>query len=300
MAAWAVSALRLAHPEADITWAVDASCVPVIDQETLVQNLQIVHRSKWKKARWSPLTWKEQLDSYLKLKTRDFDLGVDFHGHSKTALALKIAHPKKRIATFGTDYMSKRLNPVAPQNPDIHIVEQHLAALNLLAEPGLQYELPELPIMPKTVEFEGSPNGEYITIMTGASNALKSLSPESLQELGQLLLAKGEQVAFVGGPNDPVIELTGCHHFVGKLNLSESASLIAKSKLHIAADTGTGHIASAYGVPTVTIFGLKGHEPHVYRPYGPLSHVICDFDYPRQNSGRHIYEFLLENELIQK
>ena len=42
---------------------------------------------------------------------------------------------------------------------------------------------------------------------------------------------------------------------VGKTSLLESIDWIRRSSVHIAGDTGTGHIAAAVGTPLVTIWG---------------------------------------------
>ena len=42
-------------------------------------------------------------------------------------------------------------------------------------------------------------------------------------------------------------------------------SAVAHSMVHLAADTGTGHMAAAYGVPVVSVFGYT--DMIEYRPY---------------------------------
>jgi ADP-heptose:LPS heptosyltransferase len=42
--------------------------------------------------------------------------------------------------------------------------------------------------------------------------------------------------------------------------------------LHLAADTGTGHIAAAYGVPFVSVFGPT--DPKLFRPYSDEGVVL--------------------------
>jgi len=59
---------------------------------------------------------------------------------------------------------------------------------------------------------------------------------------------------------------------VGKLGLRETMSVIASSSLTLAADTGAGHLAAAYGVPVVSIFGPT--DPDEFRPYTDRSVVL--------------------------
>jgi hypothetical protein len=57
----------------------------------------------------------------------------------------------------------------------------------------------------------------------------------------------------------------------GRLNLGEFAAVVAAADLLISADTGAAHLASAYGIPSVVIFGPAppsewgppAHGPHV-------------------------------------
>ena len=48
--------------------------------------------------------------------------------------------------------------------------------------------------------------------------------------------------------------------------------MVASSELHMAGDTGTGHMAAAYGVPVVSIFGHM--DPRNYRPYTKNGRVL--------------------------
>ncbi len=296
MAAWAVSALRDAHPNSHIVWGVEPGCSPVIDREKLVQRISLFHRSRWKSSRWTARTWKEQILAYGRLRNQRFDLGFDFHGHSKTALALRLANPKQRIATFATDSFSRFLNPVATGNSGIHIIEQHLNAINQLAQGSNTYNCPIKPFMPITSKaVQRNSSSEVVSIMTGVSSVAKSLNPLALAELAEKLIKAGHNVSFVGGPKDPIIEVQGAQNFVGTLSLGHTMDVISSSSLHISADTGTGHIASAYGIPTVTVFGKNGHNPEIYRPYGPLAHVVCSHDSPDMASGHELFQYLEDN-----
>jgi ADP-heptose:LPS heptosyltransferase len=58
----------------------------------------------------------------------------------------------------------------------------------------------------------------------------------------------------------------------GRLDLTEFASLVAASALVISADTGAAHLASAYGRPSVVLFGPAPPEEWGPPPEGP--HVV--------------------------
>lgn len=103
----------------------------------------------------------------------------------------------------------------------------------------------------------------FISIQTGAGSAHKSYPADLWQEAASLLEARGIPVAAIGGQRDPDLECT-CS-LAGKLSLSQSLSVVAQSAVHLAADTGTGHAAAAYGVPLVSVFGPE--NPKKCRPY---------------------------------
>jgi ADP-heptose:LPS heptosyltransferase len=79
------------------------------------------------------------------------------------------------------------------------------------------------------------------------------------------LKAAGFQAAFLGGPGDPEPEVPEAVNWVGRLSLERSMAAVAESALHLCGDTGTGHIAAAYGVPVLSVFGNM--DPARYRPY---------------------------------
>ena len=78
-------------------------------------------------------------------------------------------------------------------------------------------------------------------------------------------MRNGSEVAFLGGPTDVAPKVDGAKDLVGKLTLRQTMAWVAESDLHLVADTGTGHIAAAYGVPTISVFGPT--DPKVFRPY---------------------------------
>jgi len=54
--------------------------------------------------------------------------------------------------------------------------------------------------------------------------------------------------------------------YAGKTNLLETAALLKNSKLFVGNDSGLGHLASAVGISSFTVFGVG--EPNRYRPWG--------------------------------
>jgi ADP-heptose:LPS heptosyltransferase len=259
MAAWAATAYREKYPEGFLCWAVESRCASIIERSRLCNLVHEFPREQWKKKRWSPAVWREQILAYTELRKLHFDAGLDLQGHSKTALCLRIANPRRRIQARATDAMARRLNPMPTGQPEgMHAIEWNHHALEQLGE----FELPERPIMPAA--HARSPG--LVTISVSAGQTDKTYPADGWKQVAGGLLSKGLEVRFLGGPGDPQIRCAGAIDLVGKLSLSDSMNEVARSGLHLCADTGTGHMAAAYGTPVISVFGPT--DPHVYRPYG--------------------------------
>lgn len=268
MASPVAASIRRKDSAAHIVWAVEPRCSPVIETETLVNRLAMFPRDDWEQRRWSPATWLDQLRTYLGLRKERFDLGIDLQGQSKTALCLALAKPPKRIAVRGHDALSKRLNPIldVPRG-DMHSVEHGLLALTRLGDfsTEAQFVMPRLNDERKAVASMLPSGKRLATISVSAGNAKKTYPLERWEEIARHLMSKGLAVAFLGGPGDPPASVPGTVDLVGKLALAQTMAAVAMSDLHLAADTGTGHMAAAYKVPVVSVFGQT--RPSVFRPY---------------------------------
>lgn len=289
LATWAATALRLQHPDAEIVWAAESRCAPVIDTDRLATSIYEIERRRWKR-RPGPSSLAAELRAYLGIRKYEFDWGFDLQGHSKTALLLRIAKTKRRVAARATDPFAARLNPVLLGFEQAgHTVVRNL---RVLSESGA-LELPSRPIMPPVTTPEALKDSTRLaTIMTGAGHPSKLVPVEHWISVARGLLKEGWQVAFVGGPDDPRILLSNTLDLVGKLSLRETMGAIQASKLHLAGDTGTGHLAAAYGIPLISIFGPT--DPAVFRPYAETTHVLQHGSSPADTSPHVILETIRE------
>ena len=276
MSAWAVTGIRVAYPEAYIAWAVQSQFAGVIDTDCMVDHCHKLPRAKWKTQRWSPATWREQVIAYTRLRRYRFDYGFDFQGHSKTALCLRLADPTQRISSVATDRFARILNPISDdENLPLHEVERSVRLVNSL----LPIEEPDKPYMPA---FEhalpelnlATESGQIVTIQTGTSEERKNYPRDLWSAVVDLLAKPNRTIIALGGPTDPVIEHPEVQNFVAKCDLSSALAAIAASAVHVAADTGTGHAAAAFGVPTVSLFGPT--DPARFAPWSPVNTVLCN------------------------
>lgn len=270
IAAWAVTAIRQRLAEATIDWAVDDHCADVVDQGRLVDRKILFPRRRFKASRWTPRTWRDQLAWYARLRERRYDIGVDLQGHTKTALCLAFAKPKRRAAAFATDAFARKLCPPVGERPKgMHQVDWMMRTISALGD----FEKPAKPIMPATDARQwkqlGSP---LVSIPVGTGHPSKTLPARKWAEIGRMMSDAGWTVAFFSGPEVQFSAPGGTHGFSGKTTLSELCSVVAASDLVIAADTGMGHMAAAYGIPVVSLFGPT--DPESFRPYAQKGKVL--------------------------
>lgn len=262
------AAIREKYPEGFIVWATEPRCAPVIDTDRLVSQISLFPRDDWEARRWSPASWRDQLVQYLSLRKHRFDIGIDLQGQAKTALCLKLAKPKRRLAVKSHDVLSAKLNPVleVPRG-DMHVVEHGMLGLSRLGDfpQEIRFVMPELRKEMSEVAAMLDRDRGLVTITVSAGGPKKVYPLEMWEEVAAALLQKGLQVAFLGGPGDPSSKLSGSLDFVGKLTLAQTMAAVRLSRVHLAADTGTGHIAAAYKVPVVSVFGRT--PPKAFRPY---------------------------------
>lgn len=258
MAVPVASVFRREFPEGQIVWAVDPRCAAVIATQPVVDPLGQSNRlvdeifeipwEQWKKHGAGPLG---RVRHYLKLRGYGFDFGLDLQGHPKTAICLRLSGAKQRVAARAMDGAARVLNPVIPKTRE-HLAAGNLRALRCFGD----FAQDESHIMPVTPP---APQPADVTITVSTGHPRKNYTRWG--EVAQLLLNQGHSVAFLGGPGDSGPPVRGATDLVGKLPLVETMAMVRASKVHLAGDTGTGHIAGAYDVPVISIFGFtKSYE----------------------------------------
>ncbi len=262
MAVPAASMFKRAYPDGNLVWAVDPRCEAVI-QDNLAARFSIPWEV-WKRDKVSSLA---RMRHYLSLRKYKFDVGVDLQGHSKTAICLRLSGARRRMTVAPLDPLAKILNPTAKVDHLLHTVERNIEVLRLL---GVDHP-DRSPLMPDVPPPRDLP-ADLVSIAVSTGHPKKNLPLDVWGEIARALLAQGHPVAFVGGPTDAAPLVPGALDYCAKMNLRETMGVLRASRLHIAGDTGSGHICAAYGVPVISVFGPT--KAQQFRPYGPKTVVL--------------------------
>lgn len=263
----AITALRQTIPEAEITWAIGETAAPVIAGQGLIDRIVIADRAAWKAKRLSVRSVSEQMRVFRSLRQYKFDYGFDFQGHFKTALCLASSGAKSRYASRSTDRISGILNDVVSVGAgEVHEI---VSARNLLEAALGPLQTTTLPCMPR---IESTRQLDRVVIQVGTGHPNKTVPFSTWDQVASKLCESGQKVTMIGGAEYTVPDQPYYENLVGKLTLSETMEMVASSGLHLSGDTGTAHIAAAYGVPCVTVFGFMSSVK--YRPIGSSVRVI--------------------------
>jgi ADP-heptose:LPS heptosyltransferase len=102
-----------------------------------------------------------------------------------------------------------------------------------------------------------------IVIHPGAAWGSRRWPVDRYAALARRLHARGAQVVVTGGAGEAAAAaavvgaagLPGQALLAGRTTMPELAGLVAHARLVVSADTGVAHLATAYGTPSVVLFG---------------------------------------------
>jgi ADP-heptose:LPS heptosyltransferase len=97
------------------------------------------------------------------------------------------------------------------------------------------------------------------------ASALRALGEEIVITGSEAERARGLQVAALAGLDEESV-------LAGRTTLDELAAIVASASLVVSADTGAAHLASAYAVPSVVIFGPA--PPEEWGPPAGGPHIV--------------------------
>jgi heptosyltransferase III len=119
----------------------------------------------------------------------------------------------------------------------------------------------------------GGPGGppHCAVIHPTATAAAKTWPALRFVEVARRLEAGGTPVVFIGGAGDDLSPFAPFPTRSGA-PLGEIKSLLAKGALFVGNDSGPAHMAAAFGVPSVVLFGAS--DPAIWGPWRTASEVL--------------------------
>ena len=279
----ALTDLKGARPDVEVDWLVEEAYAPLVRRHPGVAQ---VHEVALRRLRWPPTRWpalaRHGRELRSTLRARRYDLVLDVQGLVKSALLSRLAG----APVVGFDAESCR-EPSAARlyqrhlrlGGHPHIVEQ---MRRFFAE-AIGYAVPKgqgSAGLPRPAGRAGVALPErYGLIVHGAAWQTKLWPEERWRNLLHRLAATGRMVVLPWGSVDErqravrlADGIAGASPLSRKLAGEEVAELIAGADFAVGIDTGLMHLAAAYGVPGVTLFGPT--DPDYATPYGPHQRAV--------------------------
>lgn len=199
-----------------------------------------------------PLRWRNAPGSWPGAGP---DVAVNLHGRGPQSHRLLLALDPGRLMAFA--------NPAVPAvagprwRADEHEVSRwcRLARwYGIAADPGdLGLPAPGAP----------NPAPGATVVHPGAAAPARRWPADRFAAVAAALSRDGHRVVVTGGPGEAAVArrvaalagLPAASCLGGQTTVAELAALVAGARLVICGDTGTGHLATAYGTPSVLLFG---------------------------------------------
>lgn len=290
MAASILSGLKAAYPEAQIDWLAEPMVAPLLAGDPRVRRIILWPKRTWRDLRrkWHLRMLGRAVRRFVKdLRTTRYDLVIDLQAQLRTRLFARLARADRRIGFASREpggFLMTRLYSDAPD----------------ASEPGMdedyRFLFQQMGLSPDAVHPELHPSGEdeaealrLLAVHSIAPNRFTVIAPFTtrpqkhwladrwLELIPKLRTITNEPVILLGGPGDrqaatAFANLPGLVSFVGETRLGVSAAIISRATRLIGVDTGLTHLGTAFGIPTVALFGAT--RPYLSCPRAPKTKVL--------------------------
>lgn len=266
----AVTALRQAHPEWTIGWAIEPQwrglfcanrCEPRTETMPLVDQIHIVPAKRWAKAPLSPSTWSDMRRVRKELRAMQYDVVVEMQGAVRAAMVARWARAGRIVGEAQPREMPARwfFDQKVPTR-GVHVIEQSLEVANAVFGEDLPLPLPFLPCDSAAEAKATELPDPFVLLSPGAGWGAKRWPADRYGAVARQLAHAGYAVIINGGPAEEhlaqeIIASSGGAAQVLVLEMPELIAVTRRAALAIAGDTGPLHLACALGRPVVGIYG---------------------------------------------
>jgi len=183
---------------------------------------------------------------------------VNLHGRGPQSHAIALAAAPQRLIAFAHPDV-----PVTRAGPRWRAQEHERARwCRMLAESGIPADPADLRVRPPAIAPPRGLTGVTV-VHPGAASPARRWPPERFAAVARAERAEGRRVVITGGPAEAplarhVAELAGVGDrdvLAGRTSLIELAAVVAGAGRVVCGDTGVAHLATAFGTPSLTLFG---------------------------------------------
>lgn len=310
----AVSLLRKHYPNAHFTWVVEEKSKPVLDDDPSLDEVILFPRKVFTRLSRNPRNWPQLFREWKaftqKLKSKQFDVVLDFHGIFKSGLIaffsaapIRVGYKRKFVKEWNWFFTNVKIDLA---HPDLNRYERNQALI--------QEWIPKVPADPTPMYISlkdqqtithflneiilKHPNGskpKCVILHPGASKPHKRWAAENYARLAdKLIQTENVLIVLTWGPGEKelaekvkgLIKIKDRVYLAPKLDLKQFAELTSRIDLFISADSGPMHIAATMGANQIAIFGPT--DPKVNDPNNRNATLITAKDFHNLNAMEEI------------
>jgi heptosyltransferase I len=295
----AVTALRQAHPEWFLGWAVEPQWRGLLcaDHATvrgprmpLVDRIHLAPAKQWARAPLSMATLRDLQRVRRELRAARYDICIDLQGAVRSALLGRWSRAPRLIGEDKPrEPMARWFFTERVATHGVHVIEQAIEVVERVVGDVLPATLPWLPV-DEAAEMAAAHYAQpFILINPGAGWGAKRWPIERYAEVALQLHAAGYAVLANAGPKEEALARELARLTDGRVQpvqpeLTELICITRRAALVIAGDTGPLHLACALGRPVVGIFGPT--DPARNGPFGGDFRVLRHPESKRDHSRR--------------
>ena len=208
-------------------------------------------------------------------------LCLNFHGGARSAWMTALSGARHRAGfghyrrRFVYNVLIPRAQEILGVDRKVHTAEHLASAMFYLGVP--RTEIPRASLGPAG---QAGPRparpGEahaYAILHPVAATPAKTWPADRFLEIARHLEAAGVNPIFIGGPADDLSPFAR-YHTISGAPLSEVKSLLAAASLFVGNDSGPAHMAAAFGLPAVVLFGSS--DPEIWGPWRAAGEALRD------------------------
>lgn len=199
-------------------------------------------------------------------------LTLNFHGGSRGTLltALSLARWRAGFGHYRQQWVYNlsipRAQEILGEERTVHTAEHLASAMFYLGVPRT-----EIPRAQLFVD-QRAPSGAYAVIHPLASAVAKAWPAERFLEIARWLRNdRGLAPVIVGGPGEDLSTFAEFEHLSGG-SIREVKRLMSGASLFVGNDSGPAHMAAAFGVPVVTLYGSS--DPVIWAPWRTRHEIV--------------------------
>jgi predicted lipopolysaccharide heptosyltransferase III len=277
----AVAALRRRYPDAHLTYLVEPPGAPIVSNNPAIDEVLVVPPSRGLGG------FMADLGLGWRLRSRRYDLAIDFHGGPRASLLTWLSRATVRIG-YNVAARSWMYTRIVPRPRELRRRHSVLNQWDLLAPLGIDLPTPDEFPVSMTIDADaaasvqgrlsaaGVTRDEAIAVVhVSASSPFRRWPmPAFSATIAALASRPHRRVIVTSGPSDReaadgVIDAARAQLAAaerdrvvrcGDFSLAELRALLDRSAVYIGGDSGPLHVAATTGVPIVALFGPTPSE----------------------------------------